>query len=289
MNELAVSQPGQLTALDIRRGVNLIREVMDAVMQVDVHYGKIPGTDKPTLYKPGAEKLACAFRIAPSYQLEDLSGRGFVRYRIRCLGTHQTSGIVLGEGMGECSSLEEKYRWKKAYATEFNHTPEEKRRTKYGWDRGARKEYEILQVATEPADLANTILKMACKRAYVAMILAVTGASDFFTQDIEDLPEDLRPQGADNEGAAPATAVVEQPKSKTESAQAATAEPAKAAASTEEQKPAVPASAGALKMLRTKLEASKKAEADLCAHMKVEKLEDITMSTINAALEWARS
>jgi hypothetical protein len=34
---------------------------------------------------------------------------------------------------------------------------------------------------------------MACKRAQVAMTLNVTAASDIFTQDIEDLPEELRP------------------------------------------------------------------------------------------------
>jgi hypothetical protein len=35
---------------------------------------------------------------------------------------------------------------------------------------------------------------MACKRAMIAMTLNVTAASDIFTQDIEDLPEELRPQ-----------------------------------------------------------------------------------------------
>jgi hypothetical protein len=35
---------------------------------------------------------------------------------------------------------------------------------------------------------------MACKRAMIAMTLNVTAAPDIFTQDIEDLPEELRPQ-----------------------------------------------------------------------------------------------
>jgi hypothetical protein len=152
-----------------------------------VHYGKIPGTPKPTLYKAGAEVLCATFRIAPSYRIEDLSTDDYIRYRVACVGTHQTSGAVLGEGMGECSSNEEKYKWRKAGKKEFDATPENRRRIKYG------KDYETFQVRTEPADIANTVLKMACKRAQVAMSLNTTAASDIFSQDIEDLPEELRP------------------------------------------------------------------------------------------------
>jgi hypothetical protein len=40
---------------------------------------------------------------------------------------------------------------------------------------------------TEPFDLVNTLQKMAQKRALVAAVLVGTGASQFFTQDIEDM------------------------------------------------------------------------------------------------------
>jgi hypothetical protein len=187
MNEV-IEYKEPLTALAIRAQVNLVQEVMQATMQKDVHYGTIPGTPKPTLYKPGAEKLCMTFRIAPSYKVEDLSTADVVRYRVTAIGTHQGTGIVMGEGMGECSSGEEKYKWRKAVnVNEFNAIPEDRRRVKFG------KQYDTNQVRTEPADLANTILKMACKRAQVAMTLNVTAASDIFTQDIEDLPEELRP------------------------------------------------------------------------------------------------
>lgn len=178
-----------LTAADLRTQVNLVQEVMKAVMKDGTHYGVIPGTPKPSLWKPGAEVLAATFRIAVSYHVEDLSTAEVVRYRVTATGTHQTTGIVMGDGMGECSSGEEKYKWRKAVNNkEFEATPETHRRVKYG------KQYDVNQVRTEPADLANTILKMACKRAQVAMTLNVTAASDIFTQDIEDLPEELRPE-----------------------------------------------------------------------------------------------
>jgi len=162
-------------------------------MKKDTHYGTIPGTPKPTLYKPGAEVLCVTFRIAPSYSVEDLSDDLTARYRITCHGTHQVTGIALGDGLGECSSAEEKYKWREAIcAEEFDLTPEIMRRLKF-------KKYQNnvtkkTQVRTEAADLSNTVLKMACKRAMIAMTLNVTAASDIFTQDIEDLPEELRPQ-----------------------------------------------------------------------------------------------
>src|SRR3990167_9951180 len=104
-----------LTAADMRSHVNRVQEVMKAVMQgpskenpAGVHYGTIPGTPKPTLYKALAEVLAATFRIAVSYQVEDLSTQDVVRYRVTATGTHQTTGIVMGAGMGECSSGESK-------------------------------------------------------------------------------------------------------------------------------------------------------------------------------------
>jgi hypothetical protein len=181
------------SAEDIREQVNLIQKVMKAVMKEGVHYGKIPGVDKPSLFKPGAEVLASTFRLAPSYpEVFDLSGEGFYRYRITCRLTHQTSGLVMGDGMGACSSLEEKYKWRKAICDEeFEETPENKKRVKFA--RGKNNSfYKAKQIRTEPADIDNTVLKMGSKRAMVAAILNVTAASDIFSQDIEDLPEELR-------------------------------------------------------------------------------------------------
>ena len=63
---------------------------------------------------------------------------------------------------------------------------------KYGYSKQDRKEFEIQQVRVEPADISNTVLKMACKRAEVAMVLTVLAAGDIFSQDLEDVSEDLR-------------------------------------------------------------------------------------------------
>lgn len=191
MNDIVRYEGRSLTPADMRTQVNLVQEVMKAVMKSDVHYGVIPGTKKPTLYKAGAEVLCATFRIADRYEVDDLTVDGMARFRVRCIGTHQTSGVILGEGMGECSSHEEKYKWRAAICQEeFDVTPENMRRIKFSKYQG--KVEKKNQVRTESADQANTILKMACKRAKIAMTLNATAASDCFTQDVEDLPEELR-------------------------------------------------------------------------------------------------
>lgn len=195
---LASQSSGRMAVADIISHVATVQEVMKAVMKKDVHYGVIPGTDKPTLLKPGAEVLCMAFRIADRYEIEDLSEGNTVRYRVTCVGSHQTMGTVLGSGMGEASSGEEKYKWRKAWDDEFDATPENLRRIKKG-------KYTTKQVRTEPADLANTILKMANKRAKMAMVLNVTAASDCFTQDLEDMDEAMRDHLARQEAGAPAS------------------------------------------------------------------------------------
>ena len=205
---LAAPSQHRMAVADIISHVATVQEVMRAVMKgpskehpQGVHYGIIPGTDKPTLLKPGAEVLCMAFRIADSYQIEDLSTADAVRYRVTCTGTHQTTGVVLGTGMGEASSGEEKYKWRKAYEPEYNETPPNLRRKKQGYNKQKRESYTTFQVRTEPADLANTILKMANKRAKMAMVLNVTAASDCFSQDLEDMDEALRDHLARHGGA----------------------------------------------------------------------------------------
>jgi hypothetical protein len=187
-----------LTAVEIRAQVNLIQEVMKAVMKDGHHYGQIPGAgNKPVLFKAGAEKLLFTFRLSADPEIEDLSTGDGIRYRVRCKVCDRT-GAYLGAGVGECSSDEEKYRWRAAVCKEeYDETPEDRRRMKYAKRRDGGT-YRIAQVRTTPADLANTILKMAKKRAQIDAALTVTAASDIFAQDLEDLPEELREAVAEN-------------------------------------------------------------------------------------------
>ncbi len=177
-----------LTAVEVRAQVNLIQEVMGAVMKKDLHYGTIPGTQKPTLYKPGSEKLLSTFRISIQPEVEDLSfGGDFIRYRVTCKA-YDSRGGFLGAGIGECSTDEEKYKWRGIVCeAEWESIPEDQRRLKF-----YRNGNQMKQIRTNPADLANTVLKMAKKRAQIDVTLTVTAASDIFDQDIEDLSPEVR-------------------------------------------------------------------------------------------------
>lgn len=190
----AVLDRGVLATTEVVARVHRIQEVMKTLMKVDTHFGTIPGTPKPTLYKPGAELLLMTFRIAASPSLiEDLSTPDEIRYRVTVRGTNQVSGEIVGEMSGECSSNEEKYRWRKPVCQEeFDETPMDRRREKWSKGWGDKPPYKQPQVRTSPADVANTILKMATKRALVAMTLVALGASDIFAQDLEDLSDELR-------------------------------------------------------------------------------------------------
>lgn len=191
-NAVAVYEAMPLTAAQVKAQVQRIQEVMAAVMQKDVHYGIIPGTQKPTLYKPGSEKILSTFRIAAHpKEIEDLSTHDEIRYRVKVFGVAMENDQVLfGVGVGECSSNEEKYKWRRPVCDgEFNDTPDDRKRLKWVKGYDGKPDYQIKQVRTNPSDVANTILKMAKKRAQIDMTLTATGASDVFDQDLEDLPE----------------------------------------------------------------------------------------------------
>lgn len=184
------------TAAQIRARVNRIQEVMRSVFKEGTHYGRIPGTDKPALYKAGSEVILMTFHIGVEPIAEDLSVPDCFRYRVAARGL-LASGEIVGVGIGEASTDEEKYRWRKAVCDqEFDETAEDRRRVK--WFKGKDGAYQVKQVRTNPADVANTVLKMAKKRAQIDMTLTATAASDVFTQDIEDLPEELRETVADD-------------------------------------------------------------------------------------------
>lgn len=173
----------------VQANVAVVQKVMKAIMKKDTHYGAVPGTDKPTLLQPGAEAICLAFGWATRYEVEDLSYTDVVRYRITCKLYDRNTGELVGEGIGEASSDEEKYRWRKAVCTEeYEATPEDRKRVAYKRGKGGS-HYTVEQIRQEPADIANTVLKMGSKRAHIAATKTASGCSDMFVQDLGDLPE----------------------------------------------------------------------------------------------------
>jgi len=197
-------RPMSREVAEVRHNINMIQEAMKATMKNDVHYGVIPGCGKPSLYKAGAETLLALFKLTFVPKVQDLSQDGEIRYLVT-MELSTRDGVLIGSGIGECSSQEEKYMWRKAVSDkEWEATDDRYKRIKY------KPTYEINQVRVNPSDMANTILKMAKKRALIDGILSATAASDIFTQDIQDLPEGVLPEDIERPTETPQEPPVEQ-------------------------------------------------------------------------------
>lgn len=152
-----------------------VTKIIAEGLEAGVDFGVIPGTGgKPSLLKPGAERLCKVFGCVATYEpvsteidhdrvveyvdryKKPQTSIGLYRYVVRCV-IKTLSGTVVGEGIGSCSSLESKY-------------------------------------VSRPRDVENTVLKMAEKRALVAAALGAFGLSNRFTQDVEDIERDESPQ-----------------------------------------------------------------------------------------------
>lgn len=199
---------GSARLLALKSRHNLLVQATKEVLSDGLDFGKIPGTgDKPTLLKPGAEKLCFLFGLRPTFEvvesIEDWQN-GLFYYRYRCT-LHDVAGGIIADGEGSCNSREKKYRYRNAQLVcpQCGKETVFKSKSKpefYCWNKrggcGATfplndtriTEQEQGQIEnTEPYDLVNTLQKMAQKRALVAAVLVGTGASQFFTQDVEDM------------------------------------------------------------------------------------------------------
>ncbi|CCC57840.1 hypothetical protein [Caloramator australicus] len=136
----------------------LIQNFIKSQMKEGEDYGKIPGSPKPSLFKPGAEKLCNLYGFTINVDiLEKVENwkEGFFYYLCKCSLRSKKTGEIISEGLGSCNSKETKF---------------------------ARQ---------NPYTIVNTILKMAKKRALIDATLSATRTSGIFTQDIEDMEEML--------------------------------------------------------------------------------------------------
>jgi hypothetical protein len=153
------------------------QQIIQKALKPGHDFGYIPGVEKPSLFKPGAEKINMLMGLSTEYAIMDKTedyDKGFFAYNVRCIISR--NGNLICEGVGNCNSREKKY------------------------------------VTQDPFTIANTILKMGKKRAYVDATLSLASLSDIFTQDLEDL-DGARLKGngatnADNQGRAPGDVVL---------------------------------------------------------------------------------
>lgn len=177
---------------DVQMQVAQIQQIMQDVMTKGVHYGDIPGCDKPVLLQPGAEKLCFTFRLSPRFSVtEQPLEDGHLAFRAICEVYSIATGSLLSSAIGECSTSKEKYAWKRPVCDqEYAATPADRRRVI--WKKGNNGPFEVKQIRTNAGDQRNTASAMAQKRAFVRATRAALAASDLFEVNIEDLPDEIR-------------------------------------------------------------------------------------------------
>lgn len=177
-------------------------------------YGTIPGTPKPTLLKPGADKLCELYGLADDFLIESrredyATDPPLFDYTIKCTLLSRRDARLVGTGFGSCNSWEGKYRWRESHRKCPLCGKEAiiKGKKEYGggWlcfkkkdgcgakfledDKSIIDQKAGKEVNDDISTLKNTILKMAKKRAKVDAVIAVTRSSGIFTQDTEDIIE----------------------------------------------------------------------------------------------------
>ena len=170
--------------------VKALQATLKSLLTENHDFGIIPGCgDKPTLLKPGAEKILMALGVTSSYELiehtENFDGLGFFAYTVKCTLIKGSQKIT--EGLGHANSKEKKWavEWvnEKDVPAESNKELLKKKKCESHY--GTYYKYEVQADANSKA---NTILKMAKKRAQIDAVLTVASLSEIFTQDFDDLP-----------------------------------------------------------------------------------------------------
>lgn len=275
MNDLITIDPKErmpATADQVLQHVRIIDELLKKVMKKGVHYDAIPGCgDKPALLKPGAEKVCLTFRLAQEFDVEvvDLPG-GHKQYMIDCRLKHR--GEQAGQGIGICSTMESKYRYRwdntgVPVPQEYwdDRDPDLLGGPAYAPRKVGGKWWIFRKVEHDnPADYYNTCAKMARKRAHVDATLSTTAASDIFEQGEDDLPL-ADGDDPDAQRGKPKTST---PQSKSDGPKLAT----------DKQQ----------KLLSVKLNESGLPEKAFLEHFQVAKLSELPFEQVNAALAFIK-
>ncbi|KRK48170.1 hypothetical protein FC96_GL001906 [Secundilactobacillus kimchicus JCM 15530] len=165
MSLIMTVKPSQVTAQ-----LKAIKEFQNLVQNQLIEgkdFGIIPGTGaKPTLLKPGAEKILMLMGVQSEYAVIDKvenydPDNAYFDYTVKC--TLLKDGKLITEGLG-------------------NGNTREKKNQRNSFEDGVK-----VPDPNAPFDVKNTVLKMAKKRAQVDATLTIGSLSDLFTQDIEDM------------------------------------------------------------------------------------------------------
>jgi hypothetical protein len=146
-----------ISLTEAKERIDLLEQFVKEMMKEGLDYGMIKGFRKPTLLKPGAEKLCDIFGFSKHVNIVNRIENweeGIFAYEVKVTLVSKQTGYMEAEGIGTCNNKEQAF------------------------------------INQDPFSLVNTLLKMAKKRALIDAVLSATRASGLFTQDIEDFPKD---------------------------------------------------------------------------------------------------
>ncbi len=161
-NEVIVVNSKQEMAIssdDVTRVGNhlsTIKEFVSSKMNegIDRDYAVIPGTRTKSLLQPGAQKLMNLFSLGVRYESTEKEFdryEGFALYSYKAEIYHLQTGTLIAQCEGTANSQEKKYK------------------------------------KMDVCDILNTLKKMAQKRAMVGAVITAVGASDYFSQDEDEI------------------------------------------------------------------------------------------------------
>jgi len=188
--EMPEKAPAESPVSELKKKIEMLDVMGREILKADIDFGIMQGKHKPSLLKPGAEKIRIAFNLIVESidcikETIDMD-RGFIDYTYKCIITSE-SGKRLGICDGNANSFEEKYRYVFKPAVKVPARKDIEILKIEG--RGKWKKYGSKWIWMERAEnkdvisLKNTIQKIAQKRAFVGAILMASGASEFFSQD----------------------------------------------------------------------------------------------------------
>jgi len=190
-NAHAIIDNIQINAIaETMQKISIFQTVIQKNLKQDHDYGVIPGTQKPTLYKPGAEKILMLMGLTSEYEVTEKVQdyeNGFFAFTVKAILTR--NGVKITEGLGHANTKESRYtnRWvTESKIPEGIDKSTLKTRQKESKFKEGEYYTEYLLENSDSFTLANTVLKMAKKRAQVDAVLTVASLSEIFTQDLED-------------------------------------------------------------------------------------------------------
>lgn len=201
MMEVQSGQPMELVQIQERidtmlAGRSYIVEKIKPILIPEVDIYTLPGMKKPSLGKPGSEKLAKIFGLSSKFSIDKETmeaigelpaGKRFVAF---VCDLFDKSGAHMGQGRG--ATFVEFYRtnYRSAKKGEYEEASKQPGFNPSDWKqaRGNYGPYWRVKDGEVFDELAlNKAIKMAQKSAYVDAVIRATGMSDLFTQDLEDM------------------------------------------------------------------------------------------------------